>query len=260
MDKIKKIFCYILLIILVGGATCIGFLPQNCLTTFAEGEESGKTTPEILPPYENSYSVESSARKVTVNLKVNITLGLHGDLTADLAIEENKDTLKQFQKYVKKQIDSADIGELFYATLTPTSTEDKTPISARQQYKVYLPKSYKHKDVAVIPFTDYRTTQRVISATIDKTDCSITFFGNNSAYAYAIVYNGVYKQIIWIAIIMVAVLTICILVKIYCLRKDDPYYKDKKAQKEIAKKKAKHKENRKLAQELKREKEKLNKK
>ena len=76
-------------------------------------------------------------------------------------------------------------------------------------------------------------------------------------YAFAIVYNGAYKDIILIGIIMLTFLILCIIIKVVCVRKDNPYVKEKKTQKAIQKKKAEHKKNKKLAQNLKREKERL---
>ena len=171
-------------------------------------------------------------------------------------IETNKETLKKFEKYTRKKVDSGDVGEVIYITTTYSNELDKEQVSPTYLIKIKLPKFYAKKELAVIPFTDYRSPQKLRSVKVDKDGC-ITFAGYSNMYAFAIVYNGAYKDIILIGIIMLTFLILCIIIKVVCVRKDNPYVKEKKTQKAIQKKKAEHKKNKKLAQNLKREKERL---
>ena len=84
----------------------------------------------------------------------------------------------------------------------------------------------------------------------------ISFSGTEKHYAYAIVYNGVYKDLILIGVILVILLVICVLVKIYTVRKDNPIYLEKKKDKATKQAKEAHKQNKKVQQALKRQKEK----
>ena len=219
-------------------------------STPAKAEETEGTR------FYGTYNFNDPTREVNVTLEYSSLGVLEGEVEAEIHTENNEETLKKFEKYVRKKIDSADVGEVIYVTMTPTNAADAESLQGDYKFTVKLPKFYKNKDLAVMPFTDYRSPQNVKSVT-KHSDGSISFEGTHSAYAYVICYNGVYKQIICIAIIMVIVLAICILVKIYCLRKDNPEFKEKKKEKAIAKKKAPNKQNKKLAQALKRERDKL---
>lgn len=220
----------------------------------ARSQASAETT-QLLPPYQREYTYKSEARELEVSLKYTYLSGFYGEMMVEMKAETDEATLKKFEKYCKKSIDSASIGEVIFVTRTYSDPQDANK-SGIQSFTIKLPKFYKNKDVAVIPFEDYRSPQKVKECTVDEDGC-INFIGNNNAYAYAIIYNGVYKDIILIGIILLVVLIICVLVNIICLRKDNPYYKEKKVQKAINKKKAEHKKNKRLAQQLKREKEKM---
>lgn len=252
MKTFKKIISIICLSILVAGSVFAGSISSN---NFANAEES---QPQITQ-LEKTFSMKDDVSGMDVELTYSTILLTEGDIDIVMSAEHDEEKLETFQKYVKKSIDSASVGEVFYVTMTPSDPTNNKLVNGTMKFKIKLPKFYKNKELAIIPFQDYRTAQRVKSAEMDD-EGYITFYGNTTAYAYAIVYNGIYKHIILIAIIMVVVLTICILVKIYCLRKDNPEYKEKKKQKAIQEKKEQHKQNRRLAQELKREKEKLTKK
>ena len=230
-----------------------------CMAGFISPKQTVYAEEETLPPYNKTYTYKAPSRGFEVTLEYSSVVGLHGDMVATFSEETNEETLKKFETYCKKKIDAASIGEVFYVDYELTSAEDNDKLRGQLKYTVKLPKFYHNKEVAVIPFLDYRSPQTLQPATVDDNGC-ITFFGNNSSYAYAIVYNGVYKQIILIVIILVVVLVLCVLIKIYCLRKDNPEIKERKKQKAIEKKKAEHKQNKRLAQELKREKERLKRK
>jgi len=240
--------------VLVALTMIAGFVSPGHKKAYAESDPN-----ESLPIFEKTFTMVDTEREVEVTLDYKTLVGVEGTIDFEITPEHNEETLEVFKKYVKKAIDSADVGEVFYVSANPSDPDSKELINGRYNFKIKLPKFYHNKDVAVIPFTDYRTTQRVKSTTVDD-DGYITFTGNAQAYAYAIVYNGVYKQIILIGVIMLVILVICVLVKVYCLRKDNPQYKEKKKQKAIEQKKEQHKVNKRLAQELKREKEKLKKK
>lgn len=256
MKNFKKITSILCLCVLVAIATMIGFMSPS--QQKAQAQQPDQTTSEPLPIFEKTVSMVDSEREVEVTLEYKTLVGVEGTIDFEITPEHDEETLEVFKKYVKKSIDSADVGEVFYVTANPSNPDDYDLTNGKYNFKVKLPKFYHNKDVAVIPFADYRTTQRVKSATVDD-DGYITFVGNSNAYAYAIVYNGVYKQIILIGIIMLVVLIICVSVKVYCVRKDNPIYKEKKKNKAIQKKKEQHKVNKRIAQELKREKEKLKK-
>lgn len=209
--------------------------------------------------FKKTFQYSSTERDFSVSLLYSTYTELHGDVEITMTAETNKETLKKFEKYCKKKIDAASIGEVFYVTTTATNPVDQEELNGQYTFKVKLKKFYKNKDLAVIPFNDYRSPQSLKAVTVEN-DGSISFIGNKNAYAYAIVYNGAYKDLILIGILLLTVLIICVLVKIYCLRKDNPIYKEKKKQKAIKTKKEIHKENRKLAQELKRERDKIKRK
>lgn len=249
MKKFKLFLSFMLFALLAGAAV---LSPTSTFIASAEG------TQDYRPPYNKKFTVASAERECEVTLDYQYVAGLVGEFYAEISIETNEDTLKQFEKYCKKKIDAASIGEVFYVTKGVTNEEDKNRIYGTYSYKVKLPKFYHNKDVAVIPFNDYRSPQTVKSVTVND-EGYISFLGSSAAYAYAVVYNGVYKDIILIGIILLAILIICVVIKILCLRRDNPYIQDKKKEKAIAKKKAEHKNNKKIAKELKRQKEKLNK-
>ena len=254
MTNFKKITSLLYMGILVACAVIVGFISPPQLQAHAETDPN-----EELPIFQKKFTMIDSEHKVEVTLDYKTFVGVNGTVEFEMAPEHDEQKLETFGKYVKKAIDTADVGEVFYVTANASDPDDYNLINGSYSFKIKLPKFYHNKEVAVIPFSDYRTTQRVKQAEVDD-EGYIKFTGNSNAYAYAIVYNGVYKQIILIGIIMLSLLIICVLVKIYCLRKDNPYHKEKKAEKAIEKKKEKHKINRRLAQELKREKEKLKKK
>jgi len=206
--------------------------------------------------YKNSYSFHDAERDVGIDLNFQSIATIQGDVNITLAVEHNDETLKNFQKYARKKIDSAAIGEVIYVSISATNEEDAENLSGTYKFTVSLPKSYNKKELAVIPFTDYRSPQNIRTITKND-DGTYSFIGDKNSYAYAIVYNGAYKQVIWIIIIMIIVLIVCVLVKIYCLRRDNPEIQERKKQKAVAKKKQQHKKNKKIAQELKREREKL---
>lgn len=176
-------------------------------------------------------------------------------INVSFKVEQNEETIKKYHKYVKKKIDSADIGILFYPETTFDGQTTNLP-NANYKYKVTLPKNLRNKELAVIPFTNYRTTATTQAVTINKSDGSITFNGSENIHAFAIVYNGVYKDLILIGIILLTLLIVCVTVKIYAVRKDNPAVLDKKNEKGKKQAKEAHKQNRKLAQALKRQKEK----
>ena len=209
---------------------------------------------------EKEFSMTDEERNVYVSLSYTTYLETAGDITIEMTPEHDEQKLETFQKYVKKELDSADVGDVFYVNMIPSDEENNDLTNGVMTFNVKLPKFYnkfKNSDnIAVVPFQDYRTPHRIKKVEWED-DGSITFVGNTSAYAYAIVYNGVYKQVIIIVLILLTLLGICVWVKIICLRKDNPEYKEKKKQQAIEKKKEQHKTNKRLAQELKREKEKL---
>lgn len=251
MEKLKKIFSLTFLGIIVAVSVLIGFVSPQSNSVFAEEPEKTRL--------EKNFSMTDEERNYVVNLRYKTYSETSGDIEITMTPEHDEEKLKTFQKYVKKSIDSADVGEVFYVTLTPSDPDNTTIMNASMEFNVKLPKFYKNKEIAVIPFNDYRTTQRVVAVTVQD-DGFVRFYGSTKAYAYAIVYNGIYKDIILIGIILFSVLIICVLVKVYCLRKDNPVYIEKRKEKATAKKKEQHKQNKRLAQELKREKEKLSKK
>ena len=248
---------------MVAVSVLVGFMSTQSNTAFAETPQWEKSK------LERNFSMTDSEKGVEILLSYTTYIETPGDITIEMAPEHDEQTLENFQKYVKKEIDSASVGEVFYVNMIPTDEENTDLTNGSMNFRVKLPKFYNKfytkrdmergatiDNIAVIPFKDYRTPQRVKAVKIDK-EGYITFSGNTSAYAYAIVYNGVYKQIIVIVLILLTVLGICIWVKLICLRKDDPEYKEKKKQKAIQEKKEQHKINKRLAQELKREKERL---
>ena len=251
MKKCKKVFSLLFLGVVVAVSVLIGFAPSQNNIVFADEQPKTKL--------EKNFEMTDTEKDYVVKLKYSTLLETDGDINITMEPEHDEEKLEVFQKYVKKSIDSASVGEVFYVTLEPTGSDNSVLLHGNMEFKVQLPKFYRNKELAVIPFKDYRTTQRVIAVTIDD-DGIMTFYGNTTAYAYAIVYNGIYKQIILIIAILLAVLGICVTVKIYCLRKDNPEYIEKKKQKATEKKKEQHKLNKRMAQELKREKEKLSKK
>lgn len=195
------------------------------------------------------------------NIKIDLTyteLGLpkilDKEVTIELTQEKDEETLKKFHKYVKKKIDSADIGFVFYCTTTFDGQTENLP-NATYNFVVTIPKNLRNKELAVIPFKDYRTTTTTIPVVPDANGI-ISFSGTEKHYAYAIVYNGVYKDLILIGVILVILLVICVLVKIYTVRKDNPIYLEKKKDKATKQAKEAHKQNKKLQQALKRQKEK----
>jgi len=254
MMKFKKIVSILCLAVLVSVSVALGFITPTQNKAFAE-----EPTPPELPKFEKTFSATDETNGLAVSLEYSTVTGVAGTVDFEITFEHNEEALEKFQKYAKKDIDAASVGEVFYVKAIPSDPEDKNLVNGKYTFKIKLPKFYHNKDVAVIPFNDYRTTQTVKAVTVDE-DGYIKFYGNQNAYAYAIVYNGVYKQIILIGVIMLVLLIICVTVKIYCLRKDNPEYQEKKKQKAIQQKKEQHKVNRKLAQELKREKEKLSRK
>ena len=236
---------------MVSLSVLIGFVTPQTNSVLAE--EPPKTQ------LEKHFSMTDNERNYEVKLKYRTYTETTGDMEITMTAEHDTEKFKTFEKYVKKQIDSADVGEVFYVTMTPSDPENTSLMNASMEFRVKLPKFYKNKDIAVVPFKDYRTTNRVVAVKVED-DGFVKFYGNTSVYAYAIVYNGIYKDIILIGVILFSLLIICVLVKIYCLRKDDPIYKERKKEKAIAKKKEQHKQNKRIAQELKREKERLSKK
>lgn len=179
-----------------------------------------------------------------------------GTIDLTFAIEQDEETLERFHKYCKKKIDAADVGFVFYPNTT-YSEDTKLP-SANYNYKVKLPKNLQNKEIAVMPFTDYRTTGTPIPVKVSE-DGYISFKTYESAYAVAIVYNGVYKDLLLIGALLIVLLVICVLIKIYCVRRDNPYIQDKKKEKAILKAKEAHHQNRILQKAAKRQKEEIRK-
>ena len=206
--------------------------------------------------FKNSYHFIDSEKGVEVNLDYESSAKIYGEVNIEMGLETNQENLDRYETYARKKIDSADIGEVILVSITPTNSSDETHLNGFFTFKVDLPKFYDKKELAVIPFNDARTAQAVKQVTVNN-DGTISFSGNVSATAYVIVYNGAYKDVIAIVILLLIVLIICVTVKILCLRKDNPAYLEKKKNKAIKKKKQQHKQNKKLAQELKREREKL---
>lgn len=257
MKNFKKIISLLTFGVMVAVSVLIGFVSTEKFTASAEEPPE----PEIIK-LEKQFSMTDEERGVEVMLTYTTFVETAGDITIEMTPEHNEETLEKFEKYVKKSIDSADVGEVFYVNMIPSDPENASLSNGSMTFKVKLPKFYKKfrkaDNIAVMPFKDYRTTQRVKAVKIDD-EGYITFTGNTSAYAYAIIYNGVYKQVILIVAILLAVLGICVWIKIICLRRDNPEYKEKKKQKAIQQKKEQHKVNKRLAQELKREKERITK-
>lgn len=241
---------------MVGVSVLAGYKSIGTNTVLAE-----EPAPEKIKLEKNFYMTDDE-KNVEVSLSYTTFIETSGDITIEMTPEHDEEKLEKFQKYVKKQIDSADVGEVFYVNMIPSDENNTQLTNGVMTFKVKLPRFYNKfrgsTDLAVIPFEDYRTAQRVKAVRWEE-DGSITFTGNTSSYAYAIVYNGVYKQIILIVIILLVILGICVWIKIICLRKDNPEYLEKKKQKAIQQKKEQHKVNKRLAQELKREKEKISK-
>lgn len=206
--------------------------------------------------FKNSYHFADSEKGVEVNLNYESSAKIYGEVNIEIQLETNQENLDRYQTYARKKIDSADIGEVILVSVTPTNPADETHLNGFFTFKVDLPKFYDKKELAVIPFTDARTAQSVKQITVHD-DGTISFAGNITATAYVIVYNGAYKDVIAVIILLLVVLIICVTVKILCLRKDNPAYLEKKKDKAVKKKKLQHKQNKKLAQELKREREKL---
>lgn len=206
--------------------------------------------------YEDNFSYSNSEREVQIDCHYGTYQENVSDIDFEISIETNEETLKKFEKKIRKEIDAADVGEVIYVATYVNGERDHESVYGIYTYKVKLPKFYKNKDIAIFTFVDeeYRNTKNLRSATVDD-DGYLTITGSSGDYAYVIGYNGAYKQLIIIGVLLFSLLTICVLVKIYCLKRDDPHYQEKKKQKAIAKSKEQHKQNRKLAQELKRKKE-----
>lgn len=248
MDKLKKFFIILLMMLMV-----TGIVVSPVLVSSAEEEE-----PKPVP-YNNTYEFNLPERELSAEITYKAPSGITGDVDISMSAETNKETLKKFEKYTRKKVDAGDVGEVIYVTTTYSVPEDEQNVNPTYSIKVKVPKFYHKKELAVIAFSDYRSPQKSITPVKADKDGYITFTGNKNAYAYALIYNGAYKDIILIVILLLTMLIICVLVKILCVRRDNPYYQDKKKQKAIAKKKAEHKKNKHLAQELKREKERLKK-
>jgi len=246
----KKIFC-LLFILLTAFFSC---LPNNANLLSTASTKAAEPNNLFTATYEQNFAEENINIKVVYTEKT--AADFNGEAVVNLTLEKDEEKLKTFQKYVKKQVDSADVAFVFYPTTTVTNWNGENLPSATYTYTVTLPKNLRKKDVAVIPFKDYRTTNRSIPTNVSKESGAITFSGGETIYAYAVVYNGVYKDLILIGVILVIVLAICVCVKIYTVRKDNPMVLDKKKEKAIKKAKEAHKQNKKLAQALKRQKEK----
>lgn len=221
-----------------------------CKPTPTHAEE-----PEIVP-YEKSYQFADEEKGVEINLDYKTTALIKGEISVEFELEKDEKDLERYKKYAQTKINSAEIGEVFYAKLSSTDPDDEKKLGGMFKYTVKLPKFYKNKELAVITFSDERTAKSIKEVTVAE-DGTISFTGSSSVYAYAIVYNGAYKQVFWVIVVLIVVLAICVTVKVLCLRKDNPEIKERKKQKAINKKKQMHKQNKKLAQELKREREKL---
>lgn len=228
-----------------------GFLGAPMLASApAQAEEVNK--------FKTTISCKSEVRQTEVTLNYTSRGELLGEPTIVVSIEENEETLKKMEKFAKKKVDASSIGEVVYISTTSSNPEDERNLNGEYKITIKLPKFYHNKEIALIPFSDERTPQNLRNIA-ENEDGSFTFYGSTSIYAYAIVYNGMYRHIILIVIILLVLLVLCVTIKILCLRKDNPELKEKKKQKAIEQKKNEHKQNRKLAQELKREKEKLKK-
>ena len=245
MKKFKKILVFALvgLMVILNGLAGV--------PTKAHAEEE---TPRAH--FKKSYQFIDNEKGVEVNLDYEAAADLAGEVDVQISLETNQENIDRYEKYARKKIDSADIGEIILVSMTPTNQEDAQRLNGLLKFKAKLPKFYKNKELAVIPFSDERTAQAPKQVTVHD-DGTITFSGNITATAYVIVYNGAYKDVIAIVILLLLVLIICVTVKILCLRKDNPAYLEKKKNKAIKKKKQQHKQNKKLAQELKRERERM---
>lgn len=241
----KKFISYTLLFLFV---FCLGFgVKANCVqTSFAAA------TPTLNKQFEQSFSEPQTLITCTYTTYAE----LNGTIDLTFSLEKDEEKLEKFHKVCRKQIDSADIGFVFYQETT-YSADSKLPIG-EYRYKVKLPDNLAKKDLAVIPFSDYRTAKKLLAVEATE-DGYISFRTSEDTYAVAIVYNGVYKDLILIGIILLVVLTICVLVKVYCVRKDNPYIQDKKKEKAIKKAKEAHHQNRILAKAAKRQKEEIRK-
>lgn len=253
MEKFKKFISYFFVSLMVAMVLIPLALPH---TAYAEEPEQ-QPEPETKT-INKTINFEEPTKEYSISLNYKGSGLYSDDVNISISSEQNEEILKKFEKYAKKKVDAGDIGEVFYVTTEYQDEKDKNNLSSSYKFTIKLPKFYHNKELAIIPFTDQRTTQSVKPVTVDESG-SISFNGNRTAYAYVLVYNGVYKDIILIVLILIVVLVICVSVKVICLRKDNPYYQEKKRDKAIAKKKAQHKQNKKLAQALKREKEKIKK-
>lgn len=228
------------------------------LFSFIFGCSPRETNYASAAQYNAQFSATFEDPSVDIECSYVTSEELVGDINVTFAIEKGEENLKRFGKYVKKSIDSADIGVLFYQQTEYSATDKRIP-RASYSYKIKIPKNLRNKDVAVIPFSDERTTSGIKAVTVDK-DGYISFKGGAEIYAYAIVYNAVYKDLILIGLLLLVILIICVLVKVYCVRKDNPYVQEKKREKAIQKAKEAHKQNRALAKATKRQKEEMKKK
>lgn len=252
MSKFKKFLVFGMMFIMVAFAVLSGVTSESAFAT--EGEDETTTTP--LPPYHKVYTYTDETVGIEVVLEYTSNVALEGDVEISISRETDEVKLKKYRKYSKKKIDSAEIGEVILVNISATNEADAEKLNGQFKYTIKLPKSYKKKELAVIPFNDQRTPQSLKNVTLNEEN-KITFSGSQSATAYAIVYNGAYIQVFWIIVVLLVVLIVCVTVKVICLRRDNPEYAEKKKQKAIAKKKAEHKQNKRMAKELKRERDKL---
>lgn len=244
--NMKKYISLFLLSLFVVGL-CLAPSIQKTNTTLCSADEL----------FHDVYDYEFAEDNIKISVDYTEKFVAHGkDINVNVTLEKNEENLKKFQKYVKKRVDSADVGFVFYPiTEVDGKVETKDLPAANYKYTITLPKKLKNKDLAIIAFTDYRTTRRPIPVEVTK-EGTITFSGSEGVYAYAVVYNGIYKDLILIGCIMLLVLLICVAVKIYAVRKDNPAVLEKKEEKAKKQSKDAHKANKKLAQALKRQKEK----
>ena len=159
MEKLKKI-SVIGLFVLMLTISILGSLPRQNTTAFAEEESSEPTKLDKVFKFS-----EEPERDFSVSLNYSIQ-SPSGDVNITMGLEKDEETLKRFQKYVKKEIDSADVGEVLYVYKEYTVEDDS------ENYSTY-------KFTKKLPSSHSRITEqhKVLSPPLFQTMAQYLFLG-----------------------------------------------------------------------------------